>query len=153
MRGVCQLPLASQSMDLVVMPHVLEFSKDPHQILREAERVLMPEGQIIIAGFNPLTGNLGVSYIRNKITVRVQATYRGRYLATYNVNESRMVYFRERTRLDIRSLYQFSRRLGFYLDATNLLPIEGGDNRDTGGRPSNYGWSSPLFSFGANMRL
>lgn len=50
-----QLPLASQSMDLVVLPHVLEFSHDPHQILREAERVLMPEGQIVIGGFNPLS--------------------------------------------------------------------------------------------------
>ncbi|MGE5792697.1 MAG: class I SAM-dependent methyltransferase [Bacteroidota bacterium] len=49
------LPLASQSMDLVVLPHVLEFGADPHQILREAERVLMPEGQIVIAGFNPLS--------------------------------------------------------------------------------------------------
>ncbi len=49
------LPLASNSMDLVVLPHVLEFSEDPHQILREAERVLMPEGQIVIAGFNPLS--------------------------------------------------------------------------------------------------
>jgi SAM-dependent methyltransferase len=47
------LPLASQSMDLVVLPHALEFSKDPHQILREAERVLMPEGHIVVAGFNP----------------------------------------------------------------------------------------------------
>jgi SAM-dependent methyltransferase len=49
------LPLPSQSMDLVVLPHVLEFGHDPHQILREAERVLMPEGQIVIAGFNPLS--------------------------------------------------------------------------------------------------
>ena len=49
------LPLASQSMDLVVLPHVLEFSDTPHQILREAERVLRPDGQIIIAGFNPLS--------------------------------------------------------------------------------------------------
>ena len=40
-----QLPLASQSVDLVVLPHVLEFGADPHQILREAERVLMPEGR------------------------------------------------------------------------------------------------------------
>ena len=50
-----QLPLAAQSVDLLVLPHVLEFSPDPHQILREAERVLMPEGQIVIAGFNPLS--------------------------------------------------------------------------------------------------
>lgn len=49
------LPIASASIDLVVLPHVLEFSPNPHQILREAERVLMPEGQLVIAGFNPLS--------------------------------------------------------------------------------------------------
>jgi SAM-dependent methyltransferase len=48
-----ELPFASQSLDLVVMPHVLEFSTDPHQVLREVERVLIPEGQLIICGFNP----------------------------------------------------------------------------------------------------
>jgi len=48
-----ELPFASQSMDLVVLPHVLEFSADPHQVLREVERVLIPEGQVIICGFNP----------------------------------------------------------------------------------------------------
>lgn len=49
------LPLASQSVDLIVLPHVLEFSATPHQILREAERVLRPEGHIVISGFNPLS--------------------------------------------------------------------------------------------------
>ena len=48
-----ELPFASHSMDLVVLPHVLEFSTDPHQVLREVERVLIPEGQVIICGFNP----------------------------------------------------------------------------------------------------
>lgn len=47
------LPFASQSLDLVVMPHVLEFAAEPHQVLREVERVLIPEGQLIICGFNP----------------------------------------------------------------------------------------------------
>jgi SAM-dependent methyltransferase len=50
-----QLPLATHSVDLLVLPHVLEFSANPHQILREVERVLMPEGQVIISGFNPLS--------------------------------------------------------------------------------------------------
>ena len=50
-----QLPIASQSVDLLVLPHVLEFSSDPHALLREAERVLMPEGQIVISGFNTLS--------------------------------------------------------------------------------------------------
>jgi len=48
-----ELPFASQSVDLVVLPHVLEFSTDPHQVLREVERVLIPEGQVVICGFNP----------------------------------------------------------------------------------------------------
>jgi ubiquinone/menaquinone biosynthesis C-methylase UbiE len=37
------------------LPHILEFSDTPHQILREVERVLMPEGNLIISGFNPLS--------------------------------------------------------------------------------------------------
>ena len=48
-----QLPFAANSIDLVVMPHVLEFYDDPHQILREVERILIPEGQIVLTGFNP----------------------------------------------------------------------------------------------------
>ncbi len=47
-----QLPLASQSVDLVALPHVLEEHEHPHEVLREAERVLMPEGQVVISGFN-----------------------------------------------------------------------------------------------------
>ena len=48
-----ELPFASESLDLVVLPHVLEFAADPHQILREVDRVLRPEGRLIISGFNP----------------------------------------------------------------------------------------------------
>lgn len=48
-----ELPFASQSLDLVVLPHVLEFAAEPHQVLREVERVLIPEGRVIICGFNP----------------------------------------------------------------------------------------------------
>ncbi|AOJ10645.1 class I SAM-dependent methyltransferase [Burkholderia mayonis] len=49
------LPFESQSVDLIVMPHTLEFTSDPHRLLREAERVLMPEGQLVITGFNSLS--------------------------------------------------------------------------------------------------
>jgi SAM-dependent methyltransferase len=48
-----ELPFASQSLDLVVLPHILEFVSEPHQVLREVERVLIPEGQVIVCGFNP----------------------------------------------------------------------------------------------------
>jgi len=48
-----ELPFDTGSMDLVLLPHVLEFSEHPHQILREVERVLMPGGYVLITGFNP----------------------------------------------------------------------------------------------------
>jgi len=47
------LPVASDSVDLVVLPHVLEFANDPHQVLREVERILIPEGNVVIFGFSP----------------------------------------------------------------------------------------------------
>ena len=49
------LPFAESSIDLLCLPHVLEFSRNPHQTLREAERVLVPEGHLIITGFNPIS--------------------------------------------------------------------------------------------------
>lgn len=47
------LPVASNSIDILLMPHTLEFERDHHQVLREAERVLKPEGQLHFLGFNP----------------------------------------------------------------------------------------------------
>ncbi len=50
-----RLSIASQSLDLVALPHQLEFSPSPHELLREVERVLRPEGRVLIAGFNPFS--------------------------------------------------------------------------------------------------
>ena len=50
-----ELPFASQSIDLLILPHALEFADDPHGVLREVERVLMPEGHVVISGFNPIS--------------------------------------------------------------------------------------------------
>ena len=47
------LPFPANSMDLLVLPHALEFSPDPHAALREVERVLVPEGKVVICGLNP----------------------------------------------------------------------------------------------------
>jgi SAM-dependent methyltransferase len=43
------LPFAENSLDLLILPHSLELSPDPHATLREAERVLVPEGKLIAA--------------------------------------------------------------------------------------------------------
>ncbi|MEO8279458.1 MAG: methyltransferase domain-containing protein [Ideonella sp.] len=47
------LPFQSRSLDLVLLPHALELARDPHLALSEVERVLVPEGKVIIIGFNP----------------------------------------------------------------------------------------------------
>jgi SAM-dependent methyltransferase len=53
-RLICtELPFDCDSMDLVVLPHVLEFSENQHQVLREVARVLRPEGNLLISGLNP----------------------------------------------------------------------------------------------------
>ncbi len=47
------LPFASDGLDALLLPHTLERASDPHQILREAERVLTGEGHLIVLGFHP----------------------------------------------------------------------------------------------------
>ncbi len=47
------LPFAENSLDLVLLPHALELNADPHATLREVERVLVPEGRVVICGLNP----------------------------------------------------------------------------------------------------
>jgi len=47
------LPIACDSIDAVILPHTLDFAEDPHQVLREADRILIPEGRLLITGFNP----------------------------------------------------------------------------------------------------
>lgn len=49
------LPVASDSVDAVILVHTLDFSADPHQVLRETERVLIAGGRVIIFGFNPFS--------------------------------------------------------------------------------------------------
>ena len=47
------LPFPDNSLDLVLLPHALELSHDPHTALREVARVLVPEGRVLISGVNP----------------------------------------------------------------------------------------------------
>ena len=49
------LPFQSNSVDVVLLPHVLEYEDNPHTALREIERILIGEGHVIILGFNPLS--------------------------------------------------------------------------------------------------
>jgi len=67
------MPLDESSVASVLLPHVLEGHELPHQVIREAHRVLMPEGHVIITGFNPL------SLIGLQRFIHRSAAYPGQY--------------------------------------------------------------------------
>jgi SAM-dependent methyltransferase len=48
-----QLPVTSDCIDAVLLPHTLEFAPDPYAVLREVDRVLVGEGQLVVLGFRP----------------------------------------------------------------------------------------------------
>ena len=61
-----RLPIATDSIDALIFPHTLDFSLDPHQLLREADRVLIPNGRLVLSGFNPLS----LFGVRRLVTLR-----------------------------------------------------------------------------------
>lgn len=72
-----ELPFETGSMDLVLLPHTLEFSSHPHEILREVDRILRPEGSVIISGFNPLS----LWGLRRKLGKKTDYPWCGNYIS------------------------------------------------------------------------
>lgn len=60
------LPFKSESVDMIILPHLLDFHQNKHSILREVERILKPEGKLIILGFNPWNIYINLQYIRRR---------------------------------------------------------------------------------------
>tara|TARA_R110002073_G_scaffold25378_27_gene84286 strand:- start:4921 stop:5682 length:762 start_codon:yes stop_codon:yes gene_type:complete len=50
-----ELPFSEDSIDVVLLHHLLEFHHDPQKLLREVSRIALPMGQLVIVGFNPLS--------------------------------------------------------------------------------------------------
>lgn len=81
------MPFAARSISLVLLPHVLEFSDDPHQVLREAARVLVPEGHMVLIGFNPFS-IWGVRRSLGSLCGRASAApWNGRFIGLARVKE------------------------------------------------------------------
>jgi SAM-dependent methyltransferase len=59
------LPIASGSVEAVLLPHTLEQGERPHEVLREVERVLTGDGSVVICGFNPL-GPWGARHLMSR---------------------------------------------------------------------------------------
>lgn len=82
-----ELPFASQSTDLVILPHVLEFAQDPHAVLREVERILMPEGRVIITGFNPASLWGLRQYLSHLIGIKPYLPREGQFIALLRIKD------------------------------------------------------------------
>lgn len=80
-----ELPLASESIDVVVLPHTLEFVSQPLAVLSRFYAVLIPEGHLIVLGFNPYS--LWGMARRLKIKQRHRAPWVGHFLSMYQVRK------------------------------------------------------------------
>lgn len=77
------LPFAGNRVAVVALPHVLEFSAHPHQVLREARRALVPEGHLLITGFNPIS----LMGLRRLAGPRRQPPWCGRFISLHRLKD------------------------------------------------------------------
>jgi SAM-dependent methyltransferase len=77
------LPVASDSLDVLLLPHTLESCRDPHQVLREADRSLIPEGHLVILGFNPWS----LWALRRMLRGRAEPPWCGRFLGAARLKD------------------------------------------------------------------
>lgn len=76
------LPIANDSIDVLILPHTLELAENPYQVLGEMQRVLVNNGHAIIVGFNPIS----MWGIWKKLRFRrKQAPWDGNYMSALSV--------------------------------------------------------------------
>ncbi|MBM4228153.1 MAG: class I SAM-dependent methyltransferase [Gammaproteobacteria bacterium] len=78
------LPILANSVDVLVLPHTLEFCPNPQGILREAERVLIGEGHLLILGFNPWSL---YGMWRRALAWRGAAPWSGRFFSPHRLRD------------------------------------------------------------------
>lgn len=106
-----------------------------------------------VPGFNPMTANAGVSYIRGKVTIRVQYNYTDEFLSSYNANQSRLWYTIRRRTVDLKTMYSITDKIDAYLDFNNIFDEPDSGSQWFGGRARNIKEMSPLVNLGMNFRL
>jgi SAM-dependent methyltransferase len=106
------LPFDTASLDLVVLPHALELARDPHLALREVERVLVPEGRIVVVGFNPAS----LWGVRQRLGRLRRRIWHGREQSLFLPNDGEFIgYRRLRDWLRLLSFEVEAGRFGCYL--------------------------------------
>lgn len=81
------MPLEAKSVSVLLLPHVLEFSLDPHRVLREASRVLVPEGHLVLVCFNPLSSWGVRRSISALLGDRQTAPWHGQYFSLSRIKD------------------------------------------------------------------
>lgn len=78
------LPVANDTIDVLLLPHALEFTPDPQRVLREGERVLVSGGHMLITGFNPLSL---AGLCRGPLSLWRRPPWNGRFLSPQRLCE------------------------------------------------------------------
>lgn len=76
------LPLQSNSVDMIILPHLLEFDAYRFQTMRELERVLKPEGMAVILNFNPWSVWVRYQYLWDR---RLADSWNGHFISPFRV--------------------------------------------------------------------
>jgi len=104
----CNLPIANDILDAVVLHHILEYTRNPHQVLREVHRALTSGGQLFILGFNPYS----LMGLRKALTPFNRAPWAGNFRSWIK-------------------LYDWLKLLGFKLETTQYAFFNAPYNRAT----------------------
>lgn len=94
------LPLQCNSVDMIILPHLLEFDAYRFQTMREVERVLKPEGTVVILNFNPWSVWVRYQYLWDK---RLADSWRGHF-----IRRSRIIDWLKLLNFEVTTVSQFS---------------------------------------------
>jgi SAM-dependent methyltransferase len=94
------LPLQSDSVDMIILPHLLEFDLSRFQTMREVERILKPEGIIVVLNFNPWSIWVRYQYLWDK---KMADSWRGHF-----ISRGRILDWLRLLNFDVISLAQFN---------------------------------------------
>lgn len=78
------LPIKTESMDLVILPHMLEFDAHRFQTMREVNRVLKPGGELIILNFNPLSLSVRFQFLWDR---KLAESWRAHFLSRSRLSD------------------------------------------------------------------
>ena len=106
-----------------------------------------------LSNFTPVASNLGLSYIRSKLTLRGQLNYVGERLTSYNVLPALRQFQEQRSTVDLSAKYQLNPRLGLFVDAYNIFNEKNLTYQGLGTRPVNSQYYGTRLSAGVTGRF